>query len=187
MKVYIKENLRDIPIFGNMYRLIKAYSEKYGSEAEIDSWEDYRYSLNSDNVKRFLDYVIPDTVEDKKERVSYLTNLFYLTKGTYKVLDYLLDYDLFGTTGDEEGLDSTTEISYSARTIVINIKKIPSRFEYDTFCEFLEKFLCTLLYFESLTIVIESHETMLEDTTISSLNHGEIFYQYYEVEEKDDI
>ena len=128
MKVYIRENLREIPIFNQMYKLIKAYAEKYGNSEEIDSMADYRYSLRNDHVLRFLNYVIPDEEDEtvRNNKITYLASIFYLTKGTYKVLDYILDYDLFQTTGDERGTDTTTEISYSARNISLDIKYIPA-------------------------------------------------------------
>lgn len=188
MKVYIRENLREIPIFNQMYKLIKAYAEKYGNSEEIDSMADYKYSLRNDHVLRFLNYVIPDEEDEtiRNNKITYLASIFYLTKGTYKVLDYILDYDLFQTTGDERGTDTTTEISYSARNISLNIKYIPASFDRDLFCEYLEKFLCALLYFESLTISIDGIQETVVDNTTASLNHGQIFFQYYEVREDED-
>lgn len=187
MKIYIKENLREIPIFNQMYQLIKAYGEKYGASGEEDSMTDYRYSLSNDYVFRFIDYVIPEEEdpEVRKNKVTYLTSIFYLTKGTYKVLDYLLDYDLFQTTGGE-GKDTTTAISYSARNISIDVKSLPQRIDRELFCDYLEKFLCALLYFESLTINVDGIRESLVDNTTAALNHGQIYFQYYEAREEEE-
>lgn len=193
MKVYIKEHLKRIPIVDQLYNMIVEYSRTYEDD-DRDNFDDYRYFLRNDAVIRFLDYVVP-TEEEFKARgldpesrpsyISYLSALFYSVKGTYKVLDFILDYDLFQTSKGEEnqGPDTTTKISYTARSITIEIDTLPATLDRDLFCNYLEKFLCTLLYFESLTITINSIGTSIVDTTQASLNHGEAFFQYYEARE----
>lgn len=201
MKIYVKEYLRKIPILERMCNMIIAYASSY-SENDTDNYSDYRDTLNFDDVARFIDYVSPDldefklrfrgeTEEELKERrknhVNYLIALFYSVKGTYKVLDYLTEYDMFQTHKNErlQGQDTTSKISYSTRSITITIVSIPESLDRDMFCTYLEKFLCSLLYFENLTITIEGIGVSMKDTTTVSLNHGDAYYQYYEIKSED--
>ena len=41
MKLFIKENLRAIPIINQLYNIVRAYGLAYGGEDEQDSMEDY--------------------------------------------------------------------------------------------------------------------------------------------------
>ncbi len=176
MKLYIKENLRSIPIINQLYNIVKAYSQTYAEEDEQDSMEDYKYSLRNDHVQRFIDYVVPDSSnqEVRKNKILYLTCLFYCVKGTYKVLDYMIDYGLVDA-----------EITYTAKNISISINTIPESLDRDLFCTYLEKFLASLLYFELLDITISSLSVNVVDNTVASLNHGKAFYQYYEAREEE--
>lgn len=195
MKIYIKEHLREIPIINQLYNMVVEYGKAYEDD-DKDSFDDYRYHLRNDAVLRFLDYVVPSEEEftersldpsSRSSYINYLSALFYSVKGTYKVLDFILDYDLFQTSkGDpDQTPDTTTKISYTARTISIEIENLPGTLDRDLFCSYLEKFLYTLLYFESLSITINSTSAEIVDTTIASLNHGEAFYQYYEAREEE--
>jgi len=125
---------------------------------------------------------IYNLVQTRRNYISYLKRMFYSVKGTYKVLDFILDYDLFQTSKgkDLQEPDISTKISYSARSIEIVIEDLPAELDRDIFCEYLERFLCALLYFESLKITINNTKVIIEDDTTVSLNHGEIFFRYYE-------
>lgn len=201
MQIYIPEYLRQrIPVLQQLYEVISEYGKMYPEQAD-DSYSDYRYSLRNDAVIRFLDYVVPG-IEDYRlrfpgitdeeletlrlENIKYLTALMYSVKGTYKVLDYLTEYDLFQTSSgkDIQTPDTTTKVTYTKKSISISISSLPNSFDRDLFCEYLEKFLSALLYFESLTIIIDTISTKISDSTTTSLNHGEAFYQSYTVDAK---
>lgn len=191
MKYYIKPSLRELPIIDQLYNIINKYNSIWGSQSSSDQFEGYNQNLNYDPVIDFIDYMIPsddtfDSIYPNQDRdtiIKYLSNLFYETKGTYKVLDYITEYDLFQTT-DNNQKDTTTKISYTTQSIDIKIKVLKSRFDRDLFCNYLEKFLCALLYFQILDINIELVESELLDTTTSSINSGSYFYQQYILKEE---
>ena len=103
-------------------------------------------------------------------------------------MDYLTEYDLFQTSNGLSELlpDETTTITYTTQSINIEIQSLPQNLDRDLFCAYLEKFLCTLLYFETLTITINSIGTKFNDNTVVSINHGEAFYQYFVAIEEED-
>lgn len=176
MRLFIKENLRAIPIINQLYNIVRAYSLAYTGEDDKDSMEDYKYSLRNDYVQRFIDYVTLGETDlvVRKNKITYLTALFYSVKGTYKVFDYMIDYSLVDA-----------DITYTAKNISISINTIPESLDRDLFCTYLEKFLATLLYFESLDITISSLSISVVDNTTASLNHGKAYYQYYEAREEE--
>lgn len=201
MNIYIKKYLTNIPIIKKMVNLIKEYSQEFPSE-EDDSYSEYRNIKASDDVITFLDYVVPsslgmcngdsvvgenDADEVRENKIVYLSELFYSVKGTYKVFDYITEYDLFQTNlqktdnGYIQGQDTTSTITYTTQNVTINIESLPSQFDRELFCSYLEKFLCALIYFGSLTINIKKAGITYQDTSRAFLNHGEAFYQYYEV------
>lgn len=202
MRIYVKDYLRKIPLLKRMCDIIVAYAAEYPPE-NLDSFSGFRDAQSLDDVATFIDYVSPTIgeyrlrfpklsdgglAEMRKNNVNYLTALFYSVKGTYKVLDYLTEYDLFHQTpitSRVQEQDTTSVISYSARSIVVNINEIPGFFDRDLFCTYLEKFLSSLLYFESLTINIDSVSVEISDTTTVSLNSGDAYYQYYEIKADD--
>jgi len=176
MKLFIKENLRAIPIINQLYNIVRAYGLTYSGEDEQDSMEDYKYSLRNDHVQRFIDYVTLGETDAvvRKNKITYLTALFYSVKGTYKVFDYMIDYAL-----------ADIDITYTAKNISISINTIPESLDRDLFCTYLEKFLSALLYFESLDITISTLSVSVMDNTVAALNHGKAYYQYYEAREEE--
>lgn len=199
MQIYIPKYLRErIPILRQLFDIVVKYGDMYSREEDVDSFSDYKYSLRNDSIVRFLDYVLPDVNEfknrfpDLKEtditqlrnnHINYLTVLFYSVKGTYKVLDYITEYDLFQTSRGKkyQGQDLSTKIAYTTKSISIEIQSIPAALDRDIFCSYLEKFLNELLYFESLIINIKNISAEIIDDTVTSLNHGDAYYQYYQI------
>jgi hypothetical protein len=204
MQIYIPKYLGErIPILKQLSEIVTGYGKKYSKDEDIDSFSDYKYSLRNDSVVRFLDYVIPDIDEFKSRfpdqdetniiqlrnnHISYLTVLFYSVKGTYKVLDYITEYDLFQTSKGKksQGQDLTTKIAYTTKSISIEIQSIPVTLDRGVFCSYLEKFLNELLYFEFLTINIKTISAEITDSTTTTLNHGDAYYQYYQVNIKEE-
>lgn len=209
MKVFIPKHLREIPIINRLYEMIKAYSEDEVWNSETpDPFDDYRFSLKIDPVKKFLELCIPyrvslyidgvpaildsdkkeaiidsvgvpwedafyDLVEsERRERITYLSRMFYSVKGTYRVFDFILGFEIFRTT--------KCDINYTTRSIQIYISEIS--IDRDLFCSALEGFLSALLYFESLQIIIGSTRTRLTQELGTSINYGEMFYTYNKLE-----
>ena len=171
MKIYIPKHLRNIRIIEQLYQMMSSYGEQ--AVDEVDSFSDFQWSLSNDPVKRFLSLCIPkrddQTSEDYSSNINYLTTLFYSVKGTYKVFDYLLYYGVIDS--------DKSRINYTARSISIEIGEISVG--KDIFCNALEDFLKTLLYFESLEIIIDSAGINLEGSIENHFNHGEVYYQHY--------
>jgi len=205
MQIYIPKYLGErIPILKQLSEIVTGYGKKYSKDEDIDSFSDYKYSLRNDSVVRFLNYVVPGVddftlrfpkldqeekiVQLRNDYINYLTVLFYSVKGTYKVLDYITEYDLFQTSKGKEsqGQDLTTKIAYTTKSISIEIQSIPVTLDRDVFCSYLEKFLNELLYFESLTISIKTISAEITDSTTTTLNHGDAYYQYYQVNIKEE-
>ena len=170
MNIFIPKYLRErVKIIDQLYNMIRAYYEEYSQTKEEDSFDQFRFSRRNDYVVRFLDYVIPTkyitteingetiTVEDKTTRetaLNYLSKLFYSVKGTYKVLDYLIDYNILNADENWWNLNNLNnnkvDISYTARSIDVKVDKLPDGLDRELYCDYLEKFLCALLYFEFL-------------------------------------
>ena len=204
MQIYIPKYLGErIPILKQLSEIVTGYGKKYSKDEDIDSFSDYKYSLRNDSVVRFLNYVVPgiddfkfrfptldqaEIVQLRNDYINYLTVLFYSVKGTYKVLDYITEYDLFQTSKGKvsQGQDLTTKIAYTTKSISIEIQSIPVTLDRDVFCSYLEKFLNELLYFEFLTINIKTISAEITDSTTTTLNHGDAYYQYYQVNIKEE-
>ena len=201
MNIFIPKYLRErVKIIDQLYNMIRAYYEEYSQTKEEDSFDQFRFSRRNDYVVRFLDYVIPTkyittevngetiTVEDKTTRetaLNYLSKLFYSVKGTYKVLDYLIDYNILNADENWWNLNNLNnnkvDISYTARSIDIKVDKLPDGLDRELYCDYLEKFLCALLYFEFLTINIGKMSTSMSEKTEVYLNRGQSFYQAFEI------
>lgn len=201
MNIFIPKYLRErVKIIDQLYNMIRAYYEEYSQTKEEDSFDQFRFSRRNDYVVRFLDYVIPTkyittevngetiTVEDKATRetaLNYLSKLFYSVKGTYKVLDYLIDYNILNADENWWNLNNLNnnkvDISYTARSIDIKVDKLPDGLDRELYCDYLEKFLCALLYFEFLTINIGKMSTSMSEKTEVYLNRGQSFYQAFEI------
>lgn len=201
MNIFIPKYLRErVKIIDQLYNMIRAYYEEYSQTKEEDSFDQFRFSRRNDYVVRFLDYVIPTkyittevngetiTVEDKATRetaLNYLSKLFYSVKGTYKVLDYLIDYNILNADENWWNLNNLNnnkvDISYTARSIDVKVDELPDGLDRELYCDYLEKFLCALLYFEFLTINIGKMSTSMSEKTEVYLNRGQSFYQAFEI------
>lgn len=201
MNIFIPKYLRErVKIIDQLYNMIRAYYEEYSQTKEEDSFDQFRFSRRNDYVVRFLDYVIPTkyittevngetiTVEDKTTRetaLNYLSKLFYSVKGTYKVLDYLIDYNILNADENWWNLNNLNnnkvDISYTARSIDVKVDELPDGLDRELYCDYLEKFLCALLYFEFLTINIGKMSTSMSEKTEVYLNRGQSFYQAFEI------
>ena len=175
MKIYIPSHLRKIGLIDMMYQMISHYTTLL--ESSEDSFDDYHYILKIDPVRKFLNLVYPNSwpEEIKEETITYLSSMFYSVKGTFKVLDYLVNYGILSGWTNK---DVTSQISYSSRKVSISIALVTQ--DEKLFCEYLEQFLCALLYFDELEISIEKIETEVNDRSTTSINHKASFYQYYE-------
>lgn len=173
MKIYIPKHLVGrIPIINQLYKMVLGYSTEYDGERDEDYYYYYYYGQRLDDVTRFIEYVIPDDEDEERRNnnISYLTKLFYSVKGTCKVFDYILKYNLFQTTSEDV-------ITYDSQTISITIEELPFGLDYDVFCEYLEKFLSALVWFENLNISIGSSKIEITGSVTTCLSSGSKEYQ----------
>ena len=174
MKIYIPKHLLNrIPIINQLYRMVLGYSTIFGEEKDEDYYYYYYYDQRLDDVARLIEYLLPNS---SKEQVNYLSRLFYSVKGTCKVFEYILEYDLFQTNKGEKK-DTDTIITYDSQTISITLSSLPDGLTYDVFCEYLEKFLAALVWFENLNISIGSSTVEISGTITTCLLSGSNEYQ----------
>lgn len=204
MKLFIKEYLTELPLIKQLGEIVSAYSEEYGDRDAKDSFSDYKYNKNLDPITRFLNYSLPsdktwrgrnpipneivnsltqEEIEEyknnyyddlKKVHTLYLVRLFSSVKGTRKVLDYILAYDLFLTTEGKNthGPDTKTVIEYDRKSLSIEIERLPDTVDPNVFCSYLEEFLSNLLYFDKLSIVVKSVSMVVSKEIRTTVNVG---------------
>lgn len=151
MKIYVPPHLRDIKIVDQMCKMIEEYNSTDESgnyvyfKPESDPFSDYQNSLSSDLVKRFVDLCIssnfPDT-PNLKDVVNYVTRIFYSTRGTLRIFDYMTDY---------LGLEFKNDFTYTVK--VLRFSLLPSPVTSSLlFDQYLRDFLGKLLYYQNIDI-----------------------------------
>lgn len=174
MKIYIPKHIRSLPIIDNLRRMMSEYSKRKTEKGEdIDSFSGYKDSLKVDPVYKFLSLVFPEGWTDKETKLTYLSNLFYRVKGTYKVIDFLVSFGVLGSWEGPEG-----KATYNGRKIVVYIPKI--KFDRDLYCTYLKNFLDTLLFFDELFIEIGEIDMEVKGDVSSRIEHGTFNYRCYE-------
>ena len=176
MKIYIPKHLRKIKLIDMLYNMIRNYEYT----AETDSFSDYQYIMKTDPVRRFLNLIYVGEEDEKIEKINYLATLFYSVKGTYKVLDYIT---AFGILKDWENIDTTTQITYTVRTLSMTVESISV--DKTLFCEYFEGFICALLYFKSIILDIGEIRAEVDGNAVTSINSGSFLFQYYEAKEEE--
>lgn len=116
--------------------------------------------------------VLSEASEKSSGILNYLTALFYSVKGTFRVFDYLRDYNIIDLV--------ESEIKYTVKSISVTVKSIDG-ITSSQFCDSFEKFLSALLFFEKLSITIKSNSLSVSDNLLTRINHGNIYYKYERV------
>ena len=117
------------------------------------------------------DKLLPVIEEERKKKISYLSSMFYSVKGTFKVLEYLKLFGIFG--------NSLKDIRYTTKSIDIKIDSI--NVDRDQFFSMIEAFLGTLLYFEELNITIGESKIEFNGELKVNIDTGEFYYKYEKV------
>ena len=150
MKFYIPERLKkNVEILQMLNNLLLAYKP----EVEEDSFSLYKYNLKTNPVQKFIDSTFQDTTNERQDKITYLTNLFYFNKGTYRIFDILKEY----------GLIKNFKVNYSVNKLVIEISS-DVNMDTDEYLKLLENFLLDLLYVQELEIVIDTQKISLTGT-----------------------
>ena len=170
MNIYIPKHIRKLGVVSKMCDLIEGYSVVYSP----GSFDDYYEYLKSDPVERFIKFCIPESSwtgpEEYKSCISYLSRLFYSTKGTYQVLEYMKKYlDL-----------RITDIKYTTKYLKLEISEVTLRdIDEKVFYDSLFDFLEALLYFENLDIKIGIINLMLGNTLRNNVSGCIVTYKSY--------
>lgn len=152
--------------------MIQEYSKYY--EETTGAFDDYRYCLKLDPVKRFLNMCIEENLDqDYESIINYLSRLFYSVKGTTKVFDYMKNY---------LGLEFEGEIIYTTRYIEFTLKNLKVNDE-SLFYEYLEDFLSALLYFEEFRTTAKTIRLEIANKIENELSSGIVCYKSQEIEE----
>lgn len=150
MKIYIPSHLRNIKVVDDFCRLIEQYNKENSNSDQKDSYYYYYKHLNYDPVKRFVGICIP-TQENEEEVytniVNYLTGLFYCTKGSTKVFEYLRSH---------LKLDGIFDYNMKLGSLSITLENVPISVDEELFRKTFEDFLKSLLYLKTINIYIDS-------------------------------
>lgn len=170
MKIYIKKNLREIPIVKQLVNLLGAYNTTYSSDLnDLDSL--YEWRVKNDPVYRFLDYAIPNENEETREgNINYLAHSFYTVKGTFTVFNLLTQYNIINLGSLEEPL------FYNGGVCTIRLTSTPEGIDRDRFCKYFEEFLGALLYFLQININIDDSSFKFLDNFSGQLTFGGTAY-----------
>ena len=154
MEIYVPYRVSNLPFIQMAVDLLDEFNETYNSEEEV---EDY-YEI--DPIRNFISLFYSEnenmTQADKDAVVDYISQNFYIIKGTTKVCELLLKYKFLSGEG--------TEIVYTGKILRV---KLSGNGEYsylygtDVFLNRFKEFLNTLLYFENCEIVVENKEVVI--------------------------
>lgn len=190
MNIYIPKHIRKIGVVDKMCQLIQYYSSSPYAVSSNDSFSNYYSYLGIDPVIRFLHICIPrsdfykdnkHSNEDYDSAIVYISRLFYSTKGTNKIFDYMQKYLNL----------EITEIRYTVKTLSFEIAEI-DLFDIDEniYYDSLLDFLNALLYFgdgENLTIKIKKINLWLSNKLQNYIGERTITYKEYTTEEYGEI
>jgi hypothetical protein len=176
MNLYIPKHLRRLRIIDNMCRLIQVYSDDY-LEDRTTAFDNYRYYLKIDPVKRFLHFCInswEDNSNGENENyesvIKYLSKLFYSVKGTIKVLEYMKRYLNLKITRETYSIQV---LSFTLEEVTLT--DIDEKIFYDALLDFLE----ALLYFKTADIKIELIKLYISNEPNNCIGTGIITYEEY--------
>lgn len=181
MNIYIPQHLRKIGVIKQLCQMVQAYGDPenpYYLEA-TGAFDNYKYCLKLDPVKRFLSLCIPeskyiDSDQDYDAVLSYLSALFYSVKGTLKVFEYMKKY---------LGLEFQGEIVYTTKYVEFSLKNLKVDDE-SIFSEAMRDFLNALLYFQEFIFNSNIIGISIESEIKNKLSAGIITYHLEEVTNK---
>ena len=185
IKLKIPKYLRNnVPIINKFCSLLEEYQDQAETD-DTDSFTGYLENLKKDPVGYFLTLMKPEPEQGENEDDSdfqdreeeyvnnmiYLEHLFYCVKGTGYIFKYLTQFNILG---------NNSKIVYTPKSISVTVDKV--NIPEEQFWNAFQKFLESLLYFESLSVEINSSkQDTIEINITTHLNLGEIVYNKYEV------
>ena len=132
----------------------------------------WNYVNNGTSDNPIYEYQIDDDIETIRENyINYLVALFYRVKGTRKVNDYVMEYEII----------DTNSITYTVTSLEMTINSLPEGIDPNLFLEYLEAFYSSLLYFGNININIDEAYITINNTGASYINTGQAVFQFYDV------
>lgn len=170
MNIYIPQHLRKIKIVELFINMANEYAKI--QKTEESSFDNYKYSLKIDPVKRFIGTCLGniENSEEYESTVNYLSRLFYSVKGTIKVFEYMRMY--------LTNLNIKGDITYTVGQLDISLGDLNIKDEEEFYQE-LNDFLNNLLYYgsvrtESGTIKLKV-STKIENSLSGGISTHKIF------------
>lgn len=178
LNVYIPVHLRKIKIIDQLQKLIseKKSNPAYNEEEIDDSFESYNSYLANDPVETFVKFCLPKEsikVGDYETVITYITHLFYLVKGTIKVIDFMKKY---------LNLKMNEDFFYSPKKIRLSFKEL-NTLNDSLFYDLLLNFLNELLYFNSSVINVSTSNLDLKDSVENTIGCKMITYKTHQITE----
>ena len=152
MVIFIPSHLeKNIPIVNQMSSMINEYTEKYGNDDSLGSFDYYYSHYSIDPLKRFIelclnkdDYIdngTEDVENSYSDVVNYLVKKFYSVKGTALVFEYMERYLNFSFVSGYKYSISGVEftISYVKTTdLSIYIKTLDNKIKLSDLGKYLD-------------------------------------------------
>lgn len=178
MVIHIPNHLeKSLPIVKQLSDMIRSYSELYGNQDTLDSFDYYYTHYSSDSVKKFIETCLSkDDFEDLEYYegvVSYLTKLFYSVKGTSEV---------FRLMSEHLGVKFLGEISYTINSIDFELAEVTTG-DISVYIKTMTDFLSSLMYYGDLAVDIEVVNLKISEEISNYMSVGIQRYQEYTVNE----
>lgn len=154
-KLYIPRHLEEIPLISTLARMAREFRKSYSTSVWPDPFEKYRESLRSDPVRKLVDsFMTGSGIDEKIEKVKYLTHLLYSNKGTGNVLRLIEGHLIPGLKFKVTGTGS----------IRVDLPESVSTKDYDTTGMLRDALEC-LMYFKELVIYSETRVIYIQENT----------------------
>lgn len=156
MKLNLTKNLRSIPLLNAMEQMLL----KYESNLDEVTLEQVTY----DAVKQFIEITHMET-----QNIDYLTQLFYSSKGTILVMEYMQKF-----------LNMELTYEYDGESLDLDIIMITTSDPTDVYNK-LYLFLNTLLYFHEIDLIFQELKYIIIGTLKEKIDVNEFVYNEFEL------
>lgn len=186
MIIYIPSHLeKTIPIVKQLSSMIQGYSEEYGTQDSLGSFDYYYTHYSSDAVKKFIELCLlrEDYEEDYEDgyydgMINYLTKLFYSVKGTLKVFQYMEEYLGIEFKTNTEG----AKFKYSINEVQFEIEEVTTT-DISVYISRMKDFLSALLYYGDLGAIIDTVNLIISEEISNNGTLGINRYKEFTVTE----
>lgn len=151
MELHIPSHLTNLEVVRQLKELLQEYNLQNNDSYLSSSMDGYLDSQVYDYVRKFIERTAVGNISDEAT-ISYLVNLFYDAKGTYKIF-YLMEKHL-GMKFKVNQIGETLYPKYTIDELVVEFQEA-SGIALNEYLKMLKNFLYALLYFYDLSITID--------------------------------